>query len=413
MRNIGIIINKEKDKENKILNLVILKVKEYLNPDEIKVIDQFYKGDYKDLMSLDLLIVLGGDGTLLGVARKFSTVIDTPILGINIGNLGFLVTAEISELDEALYRIKVGDYKVEERMLLSCTIEGVTCSDERALNDIVVARGTLSRMAQYEVFINDELYATFKGDGVIISTPVGSTAYSFSAGGPLIMPNLQIVSIVPICPHTPNSRPMIIDGNNKVRVKPLINESDVFVTIDGQKALKLEKHNEVLIKKAKEFFRIISFDNKSYFKVLRKKLFKIIKSTAIETQEELAEELKKAGFDVTQATVSRDIKNLKLVKKQDNKGHYRYTIIEEEKNEMVDRLSNILENTVTSVENVEKMVVVKTISGSASAAAEAIDTLNLGEIAGTIAGDNTIFILVRSLEKAETLVSRILEMIEG
>ena len=143
------------------------------------------------------------------------------------------------------------------------------------------------------------------------------------------------------------------------------------------------------------------------------KIIEIIKSTAIETQEELAEELKKAGFDVTQATVSRDIKNLKLVKKQDNKGHCRYTIIEEEKNEMVDRLSNILANTVTSVENVDKMVVVKTISGSASAAAEAIDTLHLGEIAGTIAGDNTIFILVRSLEKAETLVSRILEMIEG
>ena len=142
------------------------------------------------------------------------------------------------------------------------------------------------------------------------------------------------------------------------------------------------------------------------------KIIEIIKSTAIETQEELAEELKKAGFDVTQATVSRDIKNLKLVKKH-NKGHYRYTIIEEEKNEMVDRLSNILANTVTSVENVDKMVVVKTISGSASAAAEAIDTLHLGEIAGTIAGDNTIFILVRSLEKAETLVSRILEMIEG
>lgn len=142
------------------------------------------------------------------------------------------------------------------------------------------------------------------------------------------------------------------------------------------------------------------------------KIIEIIKSTAIETQEELAEELKKAGFDVTQATVSRDIKNLKLVKKQDNIGHYRYAIIEEEKNEMVDRLSNILSNTVTSVENVDKMVVVKTISGSASAAAEAIDTLHLGEIAGTIAGDNTIFILVRSLEEAETLVSRILEMIE-
>lgn len=143
------------------------------------------------------------------------------------------------------------------------------------------------------------------------------------------------------------------------------------------------------------------------------KIIEIIKSTAIETQEELAEELKKAGFDVTQATVSRDIKNLKLVKKQDNKGRYRYTIIEEEKNEINDRLSNILANTVTSAENVDKMVIVKTLSGSAPAAAEAIDTLHLGEIAGTIAGDNTIFILVRSLEKAETLVARILEMIEG
>lgn len=143
------------------------------------------------------------------------------------------------------------------------------------------------------------------------------------------------------------------------------------------------------------------------------KIIEIIKSTAIETQEELAEELKKAGFDVTQATVSRDIKNLKLVKKQDNKGRYRYTIIEEEKNEMVDRLSNILANTVTTAENVDKMVVVKTISGSASAAAEAIDTLHLGEVAGTIAGDNTIFILVRSLEKAEALVARIMDMIEG
>ncbi|MGG5462439.1 arginine repressor [Clostridium sp. B9] len=143
------------------------------------------------------------------------------------------------------------------------------------------------------------------------------------------------------------------------------------------------------------------------------KIIEIIKSMAIETQEELAEELKKAGFDVTQATVSRDIKNLKLVKRQDNNGNYRYTVIQEEKNEMVDRLSSILTNTVISAENVDKMVVVKTLPGSASAAAEAIDSLHLGEIAGTIAGDNTIFIMVRTLEKAETLVSRILEMIEG
>ncbi|WP_300349850.1 arginine repressor [Clostridium sp.] len=143
------------------------------------------------------------------------------------------------------------------------------------------------------------------------------------------------------------------------------------------------------------------------------KIIEIIKSKSIETQEELAEELKKAGFDVTQATVSRDIKNLKLIKKQDNNGKYKYTIIKDEKNEMVDRLSSILTNTVLNVENVDKMVVVKTLPGSASAAAEAIDSLHLGEIAGTIAGDNTIFIMVRTSEKAEMLVARILEMIEG
>lgn len=274
MKNIGIIINREKDKDNKILDLVKDRVYEYLEPKKVIIVDQFFKGDYNKLKDIELLIVLGGDGTLLGVARKFSKAINAPILGINIGNLGFLVTAEISELEEALKRIKLGDYKIEDRMLLSCTIEGGYCKEDRALNDIVVARGTLSRMANYEVYINDELYAIFKGDGIIISTPVGSTAYSFSAGGPLIMPDLQIVSIVPICPHTPNSRPMIIDGNNKIKVKPVIHDSDVFVTIDGQKALKLEKHNSVIIEKAEEAFRIISFNNKSYFKVLRKKLFK-------------------------------------------------------------------------------------------------------------------------------------------
>lgn len=143
------------------------------------------------------------------------------------------------------------------------------------------------------------------------------------------------------------------------------------------------------------------------------KIIEIINSKAIETQEELAEELKSAGFEVTQATVSRDIKTLRLIKIQGSDGKYRYSIINQNKNDMLEKLSSILINTVISVENIDKIVVVKTISGSASAAAEAIDRLELGEIAGTIAGDNTIFILVRTLQKAQELVERISKMLNN
>ena len=143
------------------------------------------------------------------------------------------------------------------------------------------------------------------------------------------------------------------------------------------------------------------------------KIIEIINSKAIETQEELAEELKSAGFEVTQATVSRDIKTLRLIKIQGSDGKYRYSIINQNKNDMLEKLSSILINTVISVENIDKIVVVKTISGSASAAAEAIDRLELGEIAGTIAGDNTIFILVRTLEIAQELVERISKMLNN
>lgn len=142
------------------------------------------------------------------------------------------------------------------------------------------------------------------------------------------------------------------------------------------------------------------------------KIIEIINKKAIETQDELAEELRASGFDVTQATVSRDIKSLKLIKTQDVTGRYRYSVIKNESSNIVEKLTNILKSTVETVESVNNMVVVKTLTGSASAAAEAIDALNLGEIAGTIAGDNTIFILLRDNDKAIEIVKRIKEMVD-
>jgi transcriptional regulator of arginine metabolism len=141
------------------------------------------------------------------------------------------------------------------------------------------------------------------------------------------------------------------------------------------------------------------------------KILEIINNRSIETQEELADILKNEGFDVTQATVSRDIKTLKLIKVLGSDGKYKYASINNNTNDMSDKMANIFSNTVLNVENVDKMVVVKTLSGSASAAAEAIDTLHFSDIAGTIAGDNTIFIMVRTIDKAEELVSKMRRML--
>ena len=273
MGNIGIIINKSKDGYKSILDMVREKVKMYLRPKQIFLIDQYENIKQGEYENIELLIVLGGDGTLLGVAREFSDKIKAPILGVNIGNLGFLSSIEINELDNALIKISKGLYKVESKMMLQCSIKGNNNIFNRALNDVVVAKGTLSRIIEYKVYVDNVFYSSFKADGIIISTPVGSTAYSFSAGGPLIMPNIKIISIIPICAHTPNARSIIVSGESMVEIIPNIDKEDIFVTVDGQKSLQLNKGNIITIEQCKDSFNIIVFEENNYFKMLRKKIF--------------------------------------------------------------------------------------------------------------------------------------------
>lgn len=273
MENVGVIINKYKDKNGVILKEVTDKIHKYLGNCNIVVIDQYDNRLRDEFKKIDLLIVLGGDGTLLGVAREFSDKISAPILGVNIGNLGFISSIESSELDDALIKINLGNYDVDKRMMFSCKVEGIDTDITRVLNDVVVARGTLSRMIEYRVLVDNKLYSSFKGDGVIVSTPVGSTAYSFSAGGPLIMPNLEIISIVPICAHTPNARPIIVSGNSIVEIIPNLDKEDIYVTFDGQKSLQLSKGHSVKIQKCENNFNIVVFDKQNYFKTIRKKIF--------------------------------------------------------------------------------------------------------------------------------------------
>ena len=242
MKRIGIAINPTKDKNDEILNMVKKKFEMNFDLDEIRIFNSFKLKDEEFKTPLDLLVVLGGDGTLLNVAREISKKTSLPMFGINIGNLGFLSSTEISDIDRAIEKLKKDEYNLDDRMLLKYeTIKDGEVIEEHALNDVVVARGTLSRMVKFQVFVDGKLYSTFKGDGLIVATPTGSTAYSFSAGGPFIYPNLDLITLTPICPHTKSMPTMVLSGESKIEIIPENGEEEIYLTVDGQKATKVEQ----------------------------------------------------------------------------------------------------------------------------------------------------------------------------
>ena len=272
MNNIGIAINPSKDKENKILNMIIRKFKEKFNLKNIFVFNSF-NIDQQELGDLDLLVVLGGDGTLLGIARALSEDFNGAILGINIGNLGFLSSTEISDIDDALTKLKHGKYKIVDRMMLSCSAQSNDKVETfSALNDMVLARGTLSRMVKFNVFVDGKMYSTFKGDGLIVATPTGSTAYSFSAGGPFIYPDLEVITITPICPHTKSMQTIVLKSDSIIEIYAENEEEKIYLTVDGQKAIEVNQKSSVKVSKNIKSVKLLLFDDYDYFKLLRTKI---------------------------------------------------------------------------------------------------------------------------------------------
>ncbi len=272
MNNIGIAINPSKDVDNRILNMVVKKFKEKFNLKNIEVFNSF-DIEKQNLADIDLLIVLGGDGTLLGIARSLNDSFNSPILGINIGNLGFLSSVDISDIDIALEKLKEGKYKFVDRMMLNCKVESDENKEElKALNDVVLARGTLSRMVKFTIFVDGKIYSTFKGDGLIIATPTGSTAYSFSAGGPFIYPDLELITITPICPHTKSMQTIVLKGDSVIDIYADHEEEKIYLTVDGQKAIKINHETSVKVSKNKKSVKLLVFDDYDYFKVLRSKI---------------------------------------------------------------------------------------------------------------------------------------------
>lgn len=221
----------------------------------------------------DLIVVFGGDGTILRTARLVGER-DVPIVGINLGGFGYLTEVELSEMYEAMEAILAGDFQVEKRMMLAVNISGgeETFRDGKVLNDVVINRGNLSRIVELETTVDGRYLATFKADGLIISTPTGSTAYSLAAGGPIVFPELYSIIINPICPHTLTNRPLILPDSAEIEVTLRTKEEGATVTLDGQVSLPVKSGDSVTIRKSQHVTTLVSSPHRGYFEILRTKL---------------------------------------------------------------------------------------------------------------------------------------------
>jgi NAD+ kinase len=223
------------------------------------------------------LIVIGGDGTILGVAPA-AAAHDTPILGVNPGrSLGFLTDVRLSEFDQALARLRQGDFTVVERATLVCAIWLNAASAPRAvhtaLNDVTFTHGAQARLIALDVYANDEFLTTFAADGLIISTATGSTAHSMSAGGPVLFPSTEAVIVTPVCPHTLSNRPVILPRGYAIDVRIGQPQREVHVAIDGQVAHRLEPGERIVVELGARKVRCLHTTQRSFCHVLREKLY--------------------------------------------------------------------------------------------------------------------------------------------
>jgi NAD+ kinase len=223
----------------------------------------------------EMIIVLGGDGTLLSAARHVAEArTDVPIFGVNLGSLGFMAELSLDELYDNLEKAIAGKLETEDRMMLSASVirGGKRLARYRVLNDAVINKGALARMMELKISVNEKQLTTVRADGLIVATPTGSTAYSLSAGGPIIHPTIHCFVVTPICPHTLSNRPIALPDNVAVAVCLTSQSEDVTLTLDGQIGFPLMPHDVVEIRKSRFKIRLIKHPSKSYYEILRTKL---------------------------------------------------------------------------------------------------------------------------------------------
>jgi NAD+ kinase len=280
MKTIGLAVNQAKPKAIPVTKELIRLIEEqgasvYVDSDVAALVDRKDRALHIEQFpgKVDLVFVLGGDGTLLGMARRLAPF-GLPMLGINVGNLGFLSEAEPDDLKKAVCRVLNGDYALEKRMMLETCIEreGRIIQTAIGLNDIGIAKRSFGRMVTLRIFVDDMYVETYSGDGLIVSSPTGSTAYSLSCGGPIVSPHMQVILLTPICPHRLNTRPIVISGEQVVRVEVSASHHDIGVSVDGQIGFALSRNDTVIVKKARFETTLIKWKEREFFDVLRKKL---------------------------------------------------------------------------------------------------------------------------------------------
>lgn len=222
---------------------------------------------------ISLIIALGGDGTVLGASRLAGKS-QVPIYAVNLGNFGFLTTSSLEEFADHFERILQGEFEVEERMMLKADVIGPEDSVTiyTALNDLVLHKGSLARPIEIDLKVGDDVVGVFPADGVVISTPTGSTAYSLSAGGPILFPLMNAIAVTPICPHTLAVRPLVVPAEYPISLSEKSGHRDVVLTVDGQIVHKVREEDRLLVTRASHVTRMVKPFEGSFFLRLREKL---------------------------------------------------------------------------------------------------------------------------------------------
>jgi len=260
MKNIGVVYNADKDKDLSFTKQVCVSIAAagcipITDEDEI-----YAKSDF--------IIVLGGDGTMLRAAHT-AAFADIPLLGVNLGTLGYLTDAEPHELEQSLDAVLRGHYSLERRIMLRTDLN----DSWAALNDIVISRGIFSKLIRFQMFINGDYIDTIRADGIIVSTPTGSTAYNLSAGGPILKPESEMTVITAICPHALYLRPWVISASDTVGVRAL-NDADAVLVMDGQNMARMEAGHLLTISRSDRYTSIIKTKSLSFYEILRRKIIK-------------------------------------------------------------------------------------------------------------------------------------------
>jgi len=239
---------------------------------ELAAVDLAMERDLRDVEA-DFAVILGGDGAILATARRLGDN-QVPAIGVNLGKFGFLAEVTVAQFREHFDRIPAGDFRVSPRMMLACALERgeALLAEHRALNDVVVSRGAFSRLVSVGLVVDGTSTTTYNGDGVIVSTPTGSTAHSLAAGGPVMDPVVQATVITPLCPHTLTNRPVVLPATAVVELRVESTPVDVGLTVDGQVYQQLLKGDRVVVRRAQASFQLIDLGLRTYYDTLREKL---------------------------------------------------------------------------------------------------------------------------------------------